>query len=289
MGRLERLLSNALNFTELGHYDNALKILDKANKLFPDDPEVFLSYALAYDAAENFSLSIIYYSKALALKPTDPHIYTQLGITFFKMNNPREAIIHFEKALDLDADYYLAKWHLALTYKTIGMYEDSLRVFKECYMIKSSDSHYFEQEINFQIGQCYYDMGWTHDALKYYRFQLEITPNDDWAMLSVGNCYLDFGWVEEAIKVFKVTITNSSSFIPAYSALALAYTENGWFDDAIDILRQAEKICPEDQSIKDNIDYIDSLKDDNGKNNLLFFSLLAELLENRKSKIPSKN
>ncbi|MGH7884754.1 MAG: tetratricopeptide repeat protein, partial [Thermodesulfobacteriota bacterium] len=81
MGRLERLLNKAINFTESGKCEEALNILNKAYKLAPDDPEVYNSYALTYDAMDNFELSIASYKQALKLNSKDPNIYTQYGIT----------------------------------------------------------------------------------------------------------------------------------------------------------------------------------------------------------------
>ena len=78
----------------------------------------------------------------------------------------------------------------------------------------------------------------------------------------------------------------SPGFIPAYNSLALSLAEKGWFDDALDVLRTALQISPEDESVKDNMDYIQSLKDDDDDNKviiLLFF--IMQLMKKRKENL----
>lgn len=284
MGRLEKLLNKAINFTEIGKCEEALKILGKARIIAPDDSEVYNSYALTYDAMNNFELSIASYQKALSLNSKDPHIYTQYGITLCRMGHVNEAIQKLTKALLISPGFIMAKWHLGLCYKMIGFYDESLGAFKECLEPGNPDFDYVKEEVYYQIGLCYFDMGWTQEALKYFRLQLQNNPYDDWSLLSIGNCYFDLGWIDESIETFKNVIKIKPDFITAYSSLAASYTEKGWYDEAIDVLREAQMIAPEDESIKDNIDYIESLRDENGKNSLVFLSIITDIIEKKKNK-----
>ncbi len=290
MGRLERLLNRAINFTENGKCEEALNLLGKAEKIAPNDPEVYNSYALTYDAMDNFDMSITNYQKALTLNSKDPHIFTQYGITLCRMGHFNEAILKLSSALAINPDYIMAKWHLGVCYKMAGFYEESLAIFKECLEPGNPDFDYVREEVYYQIGLCYFDIGWTHDALKYFRLQLENNPSDDWALLSIGNCYFDLGWIDESIETFKNVIRIKPDFITAYSSLAASYTEKGWYDEAIDVLREAQMIAPDDESIKDSIDYIESLRDQDGKNSLAFLSLILDIINHRKTeKNPTKN
>lgn len=289
MGRLERLLSKAINFTEIGKCDEALAILHKAHKIAPEDPEVYNSFALTYDAMDNFELSIVNYQKALKLNSTDPHIYTQYGITLCRMGHVNKAIEKFEKALSINTDFIMAKWHLAIAYKMIGFYDESVHIFRDCIQPDNNDFDYVKEEVYYQLGLCYFDMGWTLEALKNFRYQLELNPDDDWTLLSIGNCYFDLGWVDESIKTYKNVISISPEFIAAYNSLAASYAEKGWYDEAIEVLRQAQIIAPDDDSIKDNIDYIESLKDNDGKNNTALLSIILEIINNRNSRIAKKS
>ena len=46
MNKLDRLLNKADQFKESGKFKEALSTLSKANKLSPNDPYVYLSYAV---------------------------------------------------------------------------------------------------------------------------------------------------------------------------------------------------------------------------------------------------
>jgi tetratricopeptide (TPR) repeat protein len=170
---------------------------------------------------------------------------------------------------------------MALTYRSIGLYEDALRYFTEC-RDSDADIDYIKDEIGYQTGLCYFDMGWTKEALYEFRKHLEACPGDTWAHMSVGNCYFDFGWIDESAAKFKEIITLSPEFIPAYNALALSLAEKGWYDEALDVLRTALKISPDDETVKDNMDYIQSLKeDDDGAKGVILLSLILQLLKRK--------
>ena len=192
MGRLDRLLNKADDYKEAGRFEEALKELAKAVKIAPRDPDVYLSFALTYDAMEDFASSVSYFRKAVELNPEDPYIWTQLGITLSRMGRQGESLRAYDAALELDPEYIIAKWHMGLTYRSIGLYEDALRYFQEC-RDSDADIEYIKDEIGYQTGLCYFDMGWTKEALYEFRKHLEACPSDTWAHMSVGNCYFDFG------------------------------------------------------------------------------------------------
>ena len=68
----------------------------------------------------------------------------------------------------------------------------------------------------------------------------------------------------------------------AYNALALSLAEKGWYDEALDVLRAALSISPDDESVKDNMDYIQSLKeDDDGAKGVILMSLILQLMKKK--------
>ena len=75
---------------------------------------------------------MFYFRKAVDLNPEDPYIWTQLGITLSRMGRQGESLRAYDAALEFDPEYVIAKWHMALTYRSIGLYEDALRYFQEC-------------------------------------------------------------------------------------------------------------------------------------------------------------
>ncbi len=277
MNKLDRLLNKADQFNESGKFKESLSTLRKANKLSPKDPYVYLSFAVTFDMMEEFEYSLKYYSMALNIKENDPKILTQYGITLCRINRPDEAINILIRSIEINPEYSLAKWHLAIAYKFTGIFEEAIKLFEDCF---SSDYEQYFDEIHYQLGLCYFDMGWTMEAMKQFQKHLNIVPDDSWAGLSLGNCYFDLGWLDESIKKFKDIICLDSEFIPSYNALALSYAERGWYSEAIDVLREAQRIAPDDQSVKDNMDYIESLIDD-GSNSLIILKILIEICKLR--------
>ncbi|HSG30555.1 MAG TPA: tetratricopeptide repeat protein, partial [Thermodesulfobacteriota bacterium] len=157
-------------------------------------------------------------------------------------------------------------------------YEDAVREFKECLEIEP-DSEYFKDEIHYHLGLCYFDMGWTTEAISEFRKHTEIYPDDMFSHLSLGNCFFDLGWIDESVDRFRFIIEKSPAFIPAYNSLALSYAEKGWYDEALETLREALEIAPDDESVKENIDYIEGLKDnEDGLRSFIMYLLLKNKL-----------
>ena len=176
------------------------------------------------------------------------------------------------KSIKNNPGYSLAIWHLAIAYKASGLYEEAINLFKQC--MENEYDQYFD-EIHYQLGLCYFDMGWNIEAIRQFKSHIEFVPEDSWAYLSLGSCYFDLGWLDEAIGKYKEIIGFDPEFIPSYNSLAFAYAEKGWYSEALDVLREAQKIAPEDQSVRNNMDYIESMIDeDRNKFLVLFFMLL---------------
>src|SRR3972149_6027643 len=249
MGRLERILNKADNFKESERFEEAIRELIKALKIAPHDPDVYLSFALTYDAMEEFETPVAYFKKALELGPKDCYILTQFGITLGRMGRYSDALTVFEGALTIEPSYVVAKWNLALTLRAIGCYEDALSEFMQC-IRTDMDSDYIKSEVHYQIGLCYFDMG----------------------------------WVDETKNKNQEILRSCPDFLPAYNSLALSLAEKGWYDEALDVLRVALECAPEDESIKDSIDYIQSLRDDeNGFKGILTYCIINQILKRKHS------
>jgi len=164
MSKVEKLLSEVEQLKDDGKFEDALSVLNKANKISPDNPLVFLSYAVTYDMMDQLESSTVYFFKALRLEPENPKILTHYGITLCKIGKYEEATSAFKKALLTDPDHFFAKWNLGITYRSIGLYEDAVKLMKEC--IACDEEDFAEEEIHYQLGSVYYDMGWTHEAVR---------------------------------------------------------------------------------------------------------------------------
>lgn len=283
MGRLERLLTKADNFNKAGRYQEAISELTKALEIAPLDPDVYVSFALTYDSMGAINSSVECFKKALEITPDDPYVWSQLGITLSRTGRYHDALETFNNALILDPNYSLARWNRALTYRVLGCYEDSIRDLVTCAR-SDINSDYIKNEIHYQLGLCYFDMGWTIESLNEMHKQVQMFPDDYWAHLSIGNCYQDLGWIEESISKFDEILVTYPDFIPAYNSLAMSFAEKGWYDEALEVLRTGLRISPNDESLTESINYIDSLKDDNdGNKGMMLLGLILNLIRRKQA------
>ncbi|MGB9561300.1 MAG: tetratricopeptide repeat protein [bacterium] len=114
-----------------GDIDRAIEELKKALKLKPDYLPAFFNLALMLkeksrlneletlkgDIQRALALSI---EKAKHEKPFDAKIHLELGVLFYIQGMYKEAEAEFRKAIELNPDYSLAYYNLAILLKEMG-------------------------------------------------------------------------------------------------------------------------------------------------------------------------
>ena len=120
--------------------ERAIPVLDRANKLNPDDFDVLVALGNAhFDVGffgkenESFGRARSFYAKALAKRPGDVEVRTDVGLTYFLMNPPEHAsaVSEFEKALAIDPKHEKTLGFLIQSLDALGRdstrYKETLR------------------------------------------------------------------------------------------------------------------------------------------------------------------
>ena len=146
---------------EIGAYEDAIKILNKALEFDPKfvpayyrmgliyqewdlrkeaitayqlalgiEPNHFdarLGLASAYGKSKKNELAILEYKKAAALKPTDPEIHFRIALEYWYLQNLPETAEHYRKVIALDPDHLQAHLNLASVYEHMKQWDQSLK------------------------------------------------------------------------------------------------------------------------------------------------------------------
>jgi O-antigen ligase/Flp pilus assembly protein TadD len=108
-----------------GQFSSAEAQLDVADRLCPDDPEVWAArgelYALWGDLeSARYSQAEAAYRQAVALAPNVATYHAALGLLLARQGRLEEGAAALERAVDLDATYGMAYNHLADLYLALG-------------------------------------------------------------------------------------------------------------------------------------------------------------------------
>ncbi len=143
----EASLNLVIAYNELGRYDEAQQVFNKAVKSIQVGAEVIdpfiegkLANEHAHMADQYFDLNryreaIIEYKKALALCPRFIDIQTKLGMAYREMGDQDTAVKTFQKALKINPGYLPARIHLGLTYYMKGFVDMAIAEWERAYEI----------------------------------------------------------------------------------------------------------------------------------------------------------
>ncbi len=88
---------------------NALKYLNEAYKMSPEDYETVRLLGVAYAVSGDFNKAILYFTKAIKLEPDNAGAYKNLGNAYFNSGNPEKGRYYHNKAKELNPEIFNKK------------------------------------------------------------------------------------------------------------------------------------------------------------------------------------
>ena len=197
---------------QLGHLDDARRILRDLNERFPSNNDVNYLYGkVLLDQAEP-DKALSYLVHVVDSHPDDPQPYLLYADALLQIGDGLEnATVALEKALEMDPDNQIARVLLAETQAAGGKYKKSVLSFQRA------------RESGLMI-----DPAWAPRI-----------------SVGLGRAALRLGEIETAIAALKDGQERYPSDLNLIRSLAEAYQEADLIDNALDAARRAAKIAPQ--------------------------------------------
>ncbi len=147
-------LADALNLLgaaecQHGKYNEAIKNIQKAVKLNPNNAGYYGNLATAYNLSGNDDKAEENFKKALGLDSRYPgaHLaHYNLGIFSEANGNILEALKHYEQSIELDNNFSDAHWNRSLILLLLGKYEEGWKEYESRFGKKQpSDKRFFNK------------------------------------------------------------------------------------------------------------------------------------------------
>lgn len=200
-----------------------------------------------------------------------------LGIIYFNFkSNTDEAINYFKRAGELNPSEGNNGYYLGLAYKKNGKSEEALKSFLSALENGADDT----AEVNFRIGQIYYEKKEFGSAIEYfekvvarkpdfaeareylgdiydrrgnadkavenYIRVVKVNPDNMHAQFQLGLNYSKQKEYDKMIAAYKKTINIDPNFADAHYNLGMAYFYRNMYEDAISEFQTAIKLNPND-------------------------------------------
>ncbi len=188
--------SRAELYLKKGNINNALRDLQNALELAPDNPKLFLLLSDIYLVLGQTDNSIASLKKSIRLKPDSEAPYLKLSETYLLLNDPVTAIRYADEAININRQnpesYYV---------KAMGLMGDNDTAAAIINLGISANLDSNNYMANMQLGSIYTAMEDTSSITYFYR-ALKIRPNDERSLYYIGMYYQEHKRFEQAISKF---------------------------------------------------------------------------------------
>lgn len=175
-------LAEALRYKE--RYDDAERYLLRAIEIDPDFHEARLSLSGLYIQLERYEESIML-ARALMDDPTFPtpwRALTNLGHAQMKLGRLAEARASLLEALDYRFNFWPALLNLGILEASDGRKLAAIQYFRQ--VLESQLGYNAEAEVNYRLAQAYASVGRRDEALKHFQSAVEVSPYGRWGRQS---------------------------------------------------------------------------------------------------------
>ena len=168
----DKIIEQALALNQRGKFKEALALLNKAAKLYPDNQFIFVNRGNIYnDYFRDYNTAIADYNKTIALNPKFSWPYLNRAIAYGRLKRWDEAIADYGRALDIDKNYADAYNGRAWSYCKIGKFEEALVDVNKALELKPNEANYFDTRAETYTGLKRYE-----DALADMNTALKLLP-----------------------------------------------------------------------------------------------------------------
>ena len=210
--------------------------IEKAIKLYPNAPEVYIYNARYFSTIQKNELALININKAIELDSTSAEAYSYRGWINIDEDKLYEGLADLTKAIELDSKNSFRYQDRANFYSDyLQDYNKALLDFTKAIELEPENSN-----IWYSRGVLYTDnLIQNESAIKDFEQVLKIAPNDIDAINAIGLIYEGQGEIEKAIKEYEKGIaiaienTNPESAAYCYSNRANLYQEQNKLNEAL--------------------------------------------------------
>jgi Flp pilus assembly protein TadD len=264
LARADNLVSDGINYYQVGKDSSAVESWRRALELIPYDAEVHNFVGIALHRQGNIREALTEFELAVNLKGDYYQAYNNIGYMNFLLGNYDKALSAFNDALDIQPAYEPAIKNKKLTEsivsgnlskKAFEIAEETSKEYNAPEQIKgylkvlAIDSTYAMAQNN--LGVAYFYEGKLDSAYLHLKKALEINENYPEAINNLGYMYKVEKNYELAIKLFLKALTLKPKYIGALNNLSETYILNGEMENARRVIETTLDLDPENLTAKE--------------------------------------
>jgi len=233
-----------LNYYFAGHPDSAWENLDRAYAI---DSTLAGYYRLAEELRnqDQVKQAIQVLSRAERKDPSDPELYEQFGISYFAQRDYKEAKSYFLQSLSIDDTRLRPKHYLAFAYDYLSQPDSAETMYKELLRAVPDEPLYLNN-----LAYLYATQGKNlATALKYVKQALQEAPGNASYLDTMGWVYYQMGKYQEAMGYIRQALEKDSTNAEVLDHMGDVYKQLGNQEKAQEFYRRALQNNPDNPAI----------------------------------------
>lgn len=233
----------ASSFLSLGRPEEAIRCINKALEIQPDNPEAYRSLGIALKQKGDLDGAIAAWREAVRLKPDDAEVHKAMGGALGDKGDTEGAMAEYRTAIRLKPDHAQAHAALGISLFKKGDYQAALEETDTAYRLAPADPAV--RGLHELMQKTFASNPTLPAALAACRQATRLQPNDADARTRLGGVLRELGSIDEAIAEYRTAIRLQPENAAAHSALGNALLAKGDMEGASSAYREAIRLKPD--------------------------------------------
>jgi tetratricopeptide (TPR) repeat protein len=214
LARFHDQVRRGRRLSEVGGYAPALREIDKAIAIYPEQSDGDVHRAIVHKENRNDFKAIEDYNRALTIDPAQPSVHYDLAQAFRRVNLLEQAVREYQQALDYNPSMLQARNNMGVTLRELGRYDEAIAAFRA--VVVASPRH-----------------------VKAYN--------------NLGATYAETGRLDDAVAIFEETNRRFPDYANGYRNLAMALISQKRPREALAAMRKYAELNPSDSDATEAI------------------------------------
>jgi len=165
-------LQEAWNALREERWHDAVEILRRLRRRYPDNPQVYCLLGLLHLHLGNDDLALEAFRHQVQLAPNSPFGHCGMGMAYHSLGRHVEAVSALRRAVRIDPDFWLAHLYLGMSFKAMGRPDAAIDACKKAVRLKPDCALAY-----YCLGLAYLEKGDRHRAVRAYSTLLHLDPD----------------------------------------------------------------------------------------------------------------
>jgi tetratricopeptide (TPR) repeat protein len=214
---------------QVGQYEPALELFNKAIGNRPKDAEAHYNKANALFSLGRFKESLAMYGRAIELRPESPLAYMGQGNALQALGEYQAAVFSYDSALKYEREYALIYFNRGNALEELGIHDHAITSFNYAIALQPGYAEALDNKGNILLK-----LKDFAQAKATYQQSIDANPSNEAAFVNLGNAQLELQEYADALKTFDHAIGLAPDNAMAHHSLSHCLLQVGRFDRAWD-------------------------------------------------------